>query len=49
MARWSRQGFHVQHLNRLCDEVQIDLYRGEGRAAWERLQDWWPTVAAPWA
>jgi hypothetical protein len=46
MARWSQQGFHVQHLNRLSDETQIDLYQGQGRAAWDRLSASWPTLAA---
>ncbi len=45
MAQWSQQGFHVQHLNRLTDEVQIDLYQGDGVAAWQRLADNWPTLA----
>jgi serine/threonine protein kinase len=35
MARWSRSGFHVQHMNRVHDEVQIALYEGDVRAAWE--------------
>jgi serine/threonine protein kinase len=42
---WSQQGFHVQHMNRLFDEVQIDLYQGEGRAAWQRVTGQWPAVA----
>jgi hypothetical protein len=42
---WSQQGFHVQHMNRLFDEVQIDLYQGQGSAAWERLMDQWPVLA----
>jgi hypothetical protein len=42
---WSRQGFHVQHMNCLYDEVQIDLYQGEGPAAWERVTSHWPAVA----
>jgi len=46
MSRWSRQGFHVQHMNRLLDEAQIDLYLGQGRAAWDRLTASWPTLAA---
>jgi hypothetical protein len=45
MGEWSQQGFHVQHMNRLCDEVQIALYQGEGIAAWERLTGHWPTLA----
>jgi serine/threonine protein kinase/tetratricopeptide (TPR) repeat protein len=44
LARWSRQGFHVQHMNRLYDEVQIDLYRGDHRAAWARVTTNWPTL-----
>jgi hypothetical protein len=45
IARWSRQGFHVQHMDHMYDEAQIDLYRGEGRLAWDRLNDRWPQVA----
>jgi len=45
MARWSHQGFHVQHMNRLHDEAQIDLYLGQGQAAWDRLNEHWPTLA----
>ncbi len=41
MARWSRSGFHVQHMNRLYDEVQIDLYEGDAAGAWRRLQEGW--------
>jgi serine/threonine protein kinase len=45
MDEWSQQGFHVQHMNRLFDEVQIDLYQGEGSAAWGRVTDQWPALA----
>jgi hypothetical protein len=44
MDRWSRQGFHVQHMNRVHDEVQIDLYKGDSPAAWERLTRHWCEV-----
>jgi serine/threonine protein kinase/tetratricopeptide (TPR) repeat protein len=44
MERWSHQGFHVQHMNRLIDETQIDLYVGESARAWQRLADAWPTL-----
>lgn len=44
MSRWSRHGFHVQHMNRLYDEVQIDIYQGKGQAAWERLSASWRTL-----
>jgi hypothetical protein len=45
MDEWSQQDFHVQHMNRLFDEVQIDLYQGEGSAAWERVTAQWPALA----
>jgi hypothetical protein len=41
MARWSQQGFHVQHMNRLFDDTQIDLYEGQPSQAWQRLQASW--------
>src|SRR5262249_27227250 len=44
IGRWSQQGYHVQHMNRLYDEAQIDLYLGEGAAAWLRLAEQWSAV-----
>jgi tetratricopeptide (TPR) repeat protein len=44
MQRWSRRGFHVQHMNRLHDEAQIDLYLGQSLAAWQRLTGHWDQV-----
>jgi serine/threonine protein kinase len=44
MARWSHQGFHVQHMNRLFDETQIDLYQGDAETAWQRLTEAWPLL-----
>jgi serine/threonine protein kinase len=45
MECWSRQGFHVQHLTGLMGQLQIDLYRGAGTAAWERITGAWPALA----
>jgi hypothetical protein len=44
MQNWSQQGFHVQHMNRMHDETHIDLYLGDGPAAWARLEEHWPTL-----
>jgi eukaryotic-like serine/threonine-protein kinase len=44
MARWSRDGFHLQHVWELNSETLIDLYLGNGRAAFERLRDRWPAL-----
>lgn len=44
MERWSHQGFHVQHMNRLIDDTQIDLYEGDGESAWHRLTEFWPAL-----
>jgi serine/threonine protein kinase len=44
MEKWSQQGFHVQHMNRLFDEAQIDLYEGDAERAWHRLAESWPTL-----
>lgn len=45
LGRWSQQGFHIQHLMALITETEIDLYRGDGTAAWRRLQQQWPAYA----
>jgi hypothetical protein len=44
MGRWSQQGFHVQHMNRFLDEVQIDLYEGQAGRAWGRVGQHWPLL-----
>jgi serine/threonine protein kinase len=44
MERWSQQGFHVQHMNRLFDDGQIDLYLGDAESAWHRLAESWPAL-----
>jgi hypothetical protein len=33
-------------MNCLFDEAQIDLYQGEGRAAWERVTGEWPALSS---
>jgi tetratricopeptide (TPR) repeat protein len=43
MAQWSHQGFHVQHHNALLAQTLIELYRGEGLAAWEHVSREWPS------
>ena len=45
MGEWSTQDFQVQHFTTLTAETQIDLYRGDGRAAWERIRSHWAGVA----
>jgi hypothetical protein len=45
IARWSQQGFLVQHMNRLHDEVQLDLYEGDGPGAWRQMTEHWPVLA----
>ena len=44
MGRWSRQGFHLQHLWALFAETEIDLYEGNGAQAWERIDRDWAAV-----
>jgi tetratricopeptide (TPR) repeat protein len=43
-AAWPREGFHFQHWLALSIEVACDLYSGEGRAAWQRMQTIWPAI-----
>lgn len=38
LARWSHEGFHVQHIIALLSETYIDLYCGRGDEALRRLR-----------
>jgi hypothetical protein len=40
--QWPAEGFHIQHYWLLLGEGFVDLYRGEGRRAWERVRASWP-------
>ncbi|NUQ72678.1 MAG: protein kinase [Polyangiaceae bacterium] len=44
MARWSRDGFHLQHFRALLARVRIALYIGEGRRALRLLLAAWPSL-----
>jgi hypothetical protein len=41
MGRWSHRGFHIQHGHAVRAEVHIDLYRGDGLLAWNRICRHW--------
>jgi hypothetical protein len=44
MERWSKDGFHMQHLYFVHTHASSDLYEGRVDAAVERLQTVWPTL-----
>jgi hypothetical protein len=44
MARWSRQGYHVQHNDAVWATVQIELYSGCGQPAWNHIRQAWPAL-----
>jgi hypothetical protein len=46
IRRWSLEGFHVQHFSALTSHLCIDLYRGDGKAAWDRMESEWPKLAS---
>ena len=41
IARWSVAGFHVQHFSHLTALVNLELYRGDGAAAWREMEQKW--------
>jgi ATP/maltotriose-dependent transcriptional regulator MalT len=44
VARWNvHDSFHLQHFNAVLSNSYIDLYRGDGAQAWERLDGAWPS------
>ncbi|HMF15807.1 MAG TPA: hypothetical protein VKE98_01315, partial [Gemmataceae bacterium] len=42
MGDWSKQEFHVQHFTTLTARAQIELYRGDGPAALQHMNEQWP-------
>ena len=42
LARWSPRHFNLERMNALMSQVYLDLYAGQGAAAWARLEDAWP-------
>ncbi len=45
MAQWSQEGYHVQHNDALWAGIQIELYRGNGLAAWGLLERSWSALS----
>jgi hypothetical protein len=41
LERWSRQGFHLQHLNGALAKVQSELYEGDGARAYATISEQW--------
>jgi|CZKU01.1.fsa_nt_gi serine/threonine protein kinase/tetratricopeptide (TPR) repeat protein len=41
MSVWSHRGFHLQHYRAILADLNIDLYLGEGAAAYERIAREW--------
>jgi hypothetical protein len=44
LAHWSNTSYYRQHYNALRALSQIDLYIGDGQAAWQRLDAQWPAL-----
>jgi hypothetical protein len=44
-AKWSQQGFHLQHYWELASRVYCDLYTDDGRTALDRLTARWPVLS----
>jgi hypothetical protein len=48
MNGWAFTGFHLQHYLELLARAGIDLYVGDGEAAWRRVEERWPALEASW-
>ncbi len=44
ISRWTRDGFHVEHLVVAYQSTEIGLYEGECVAAWETCNSFWPDL-----
>jgi hypothetical protein len=45
MRRWTKQGFLHQHWDDLLARCEIDLYRGDGKAAIRRMEERWKSLS----
>ncbi len=45
MRRWTQRGFLHQHWDDLLARCEIDLYRGDGAAAFARMEQRWKSLA----
>ncbi|MGM0491095.1 MAG: ATP-binding protein, partial [Planctomycetota bacterium] len=48
LAGWPRQPFLMQHMFELIGSASIDLYVGEGPAAWQRIAEAWQDFRGSW-
>jgi serine/threonine protein kinase len=46
LERWSNTGFHVEHLIELHNQVEIAMYLGNGREAFDLVARRWPALNA---
>jgi hypothetical protein len=44
LKRWSNKGFHVEHLVETHNQVEIALYMGQGRDAFDLITARWPAL-----
>jgi serine/threonine protein kinase/tetratricopeptide (TPR) repeat protein len=44
MSAWSFRGFHLQHYRAMLADANIDLYRGAGAQAYDRVSRDWPKL-----
>jgi hypothetical protein len=42
--QWPRRGFLVQHYHAFTAQLMIDLYQGDGTAAWEHVRQRWAAL-----
>ena len=45
LRAWSQRKFHVEHWWAMLSERQIDLYQGNGEAAFQGLEEQWPALS----
>ena len=44
--RWTHRGLSLQRTMEHMQSTFIDLYAGDGKRAWDRLNQWWPELRA---